>query len=69
VVKDGINFHLGKSFYRFDFYKVERAKTGANFIALYLKGSTVVRLFLFEEPAHQDSDIRKSIEEYFNAAG
>ncbi len=69
VVKDGINIIIGKSFYRFDFYKIDRVKMGANYIALFLKGSGVVRLLIFEEMTPRILGIKKSIENYFSVAG
>jgi len=69
VIKEGINFFIGKSFYRFDFYKIDRVKIGENYMALFLKGSSVVRLVLFDETESGIRSIITSIENYFSTAG
>lgn len=48
ISKGGVNFVINKKFYRFDFHRVEDIKHGSNYIALLLKNSDIVRLFLFE---------------------
>ncbi|TAL35576.1 MAG: hypothetical protein EPN93_09905 [Spirochaetes bacterium] len=68
VVKDGINFQIGKSMFRFDFYKIEKAKVGDNFIALFLRGGSTVRLLIFDENSPARIEVKKGIESYFSAA-
>ncbi len=63
-VRDGLNFHLGKAFYRFDFHRIERARSGENFLALKLKGGSSVRVFLFEKPTSYGDEIARSIQNY-----
>lgn len=48
ISKDGVNFSVNKKFYRFDYHRIEDIKHGSNYIALMLKNSNTVRLFLFE---------------------
>ncbi|HON77281.1 MAG TPA: hypothetical protein PK544_02225 [Spirochaetota bacterium] len=48
IVKDGINFKRLKNLYRFDFHRIRDIQGGDRFIAVYLKGSDIIRLFLFE---------------------
>jgi hypothetical protein len=60
LIKDGINFHIDKKFYRFDFYRIDDMILGNNFIALSLKGSNMVRLFLFEKESRLKNDIYKA---------
>jgi hypothetical protein len=67
IAKEGINFFVGKSFFRFDFYKIENAWAGKNFIAIFLKGSSVVRLFLFENDALEKNRIKKDLEKYLRS--
>jgi hypothetical protein len=63
VVKEGINFYIGRKLFRYDFFKVDRLKLGDNFIALQLRGSSVVRLILFEKTDFFNKGVRKDIEE------
>lgn len=48
VDRDGLSFYLGDSLYRFDFHRIFDVWGGDNFIALSLKGSGTVKLFLLE---------------------
>lgn len=43
---DGLNFFLGEKLYRFDFHKVYDIWSGKDYIALPLKGTSNVKLFL-----------------------
>lgn len=63
-VRDGLNFHLGKAFYRFDFHRIERARSSEKFLALKLKGGSSVRVFLFEKPTSYGDEIARSIQNY-----
>ena len=45
---DGINFYIDEKLYRFDFHSIHDLWSGNNFIALPLKGSGSVKLFLFD---------------------
>jgi len=58
---DGLNFFLGEKLYRFDFHKVYDIWSGDNYIALPLKGSSNVKLFLIENPR----DFPEKVEVYF----
>ncbi|MDY6935645.1 MAG: hypothetical protein SVZ03_15665 [Spirochaetota bacterium] len=58
---DGINFFIDKKFFRFDFHQIEDIKSGDSFIALFIKGSEVVRLFLFEEGMTFKHELEQSI--------
>jgi hypothetical protein len=46
---DGINFHVDGRLYRFDFHRIGKIYTGENYLAIPLKGSGAVRLFIFEK--------------------
>jgi hypothetical protein len=48
VIKDGINFKLLKNLYRFDFHRIRDIQSGDNYVAVVLKGSDIIRLFLIE---------------------
>ncbi len=48
VVGDGINFQMRKKLYRFEFYLLDKMVQGENYLALFLKGSTEPRLFIFK---------------------
>lgn len=58
VVKDGINFKLDKNLYRFDFHRIRDIQGGDNYIAVNLKGSHTVRLFLIENDDYKMKIIR-----------
>ena len=49
VNRDGINFNIEKEYFRFDFHRIEEVKSGSNFFSLFLRGSDIARLFLFEK--------------------
>jgi hypothetical protein len=57
MVKDGINFHLKKKLYRFDYYRIEKMNMGKNFLSVNIKGGDVTRLFIFENKSPLISDI------------
>jgi hypothetical protein len=69
LVKEGINFYIGKKFFRFDYHRIKDLKVGDNFIALFLKGSDVVRLFIFNEGAAVQSEIKRSYQDYLRRTG
>ncbi|MBN2160734.1 MAG: hypothetical protein JW807_15195 [Spirochaetes bacterium] len=48
VEKGGINFFLGKKLYRYDFTRLSGMKAGNKFLALFIDGSDVVKLFIVE---------------------
>ncbi len=68
VVKDGISFVVGKNLFRFDFYKVDKAKIGENFVALFLKGGSTVRLLIFDQNSPAWAEVKKGIESHFSAS-
>lgn len=59
LMKDGLNFNIERKFFRFDFHRIEDIKYGDNFFSLFLKGSDVVRLFLFENNNLIGNDLRQ----------
>ena len=59
--KDGLSFYHGDSLYRFDFHRIFDVWSGDNFIALPLKGSGAVKLFLLEK----GSGLPEKVENYF----
>jgi len=69
LAKEGINFYIGKKFFRFDYHRIKDLKVGDNFIALFLRGSDVVRLFIFHEGAAVQSEIKKSYQDYLRRTG
>ncbi len=64
AVRGGINLHIGKTFFRFDFYRLEDVKVGENYIALFMKGSSVVRLILFDEIDERFFEIKRDVENH-----
>ena len=68
-VRDGLNFHIGKTFYRFDFHRIERVRAGEHFLALKLKGATNVRIFLFDKPTSYADEIARSVGSYHDGTG
>lgn len=69
LAKDGINFYIGKKFFRFDYYRIRDLKIGERFIALFLKGSDVVRVFVFERDSGIQSDVKRSYQDYLRRTG
>lgn len=49
VEKGGISFFLGKKLYRYDFNRLSGMKAGDRYLALFIDGSDVVKLFIVEE--------------------
>jgi len=49
VAQQGINYHIEKKFFRFDFHRIQDLRFGDNYIALNIRGSSPVRLFLFQD--------------------
>ncbi len=49
VFQDGINLHVDKRLYRFDFNKIERVYAGKNYIVLILKNVDAARVILFRD--------------------
>ncbi|HQO02230.1 MAG TPA: hypothetical protein PLI62_08165 [Spirochaetota bacterium] len=62
VIKDGINFKLLKNLYRFDFHRIHDIQGSENYVAVLLKGSDIIRLFLVEN----DDYCLKIIRDYKN---
>ncbi len=69
LVKEGINFYVGKKFFRFDYYRIRDLKIGEKFIAVFLKGSDVVRVFIFDRISGIQSDIKLSYQDYLRRTG
>jgi len=46
VEGEGLNFYIGRKFYRYDFHIIREIKTGENFMAVFISGSDSVKLFL-----------------------
>jgi len=69
MASEGINFHTGKSFFRYDFRKVETLKIGRNYFVLFIQGSPAARLFLFDAETPFLHQVRKGLEIYLKDAG
>lgn len=69
IAGEGIHFRSGKRFFRFDYRKIENLKIGRNFFALFLKGGTAARLFLFDTESPFLHKIRRDIESYRKGTG
>jgi hypothetical protein len=69
LAKEGINFYVGKKFFRFDYYRIRDLKIGEKFIAVFLKGSNVVRVFIFDKISGIQSDIKRSYQDYLRRTG
>jgi hypothetical protein len=61
---DGINFRVGKKLYRFDFRRITDIKSGGNFIVLMMKGSSILKLFLFKKDNLLSERIKKVYNKY-----
>lgn len=48
VESGGITFYMGKKLYRYDFHRIRDIKAGTSHLALFLMGSTSVKLFIIE---------------------
>jgi hypothetical protein len=68
IASEGLIVRIGKAVHRFDFYKVRDYRIGDNYIALYLKGSRAVRLFLMDDNPDLRFEIQAAVEDYFRAA-
>lgn len=55
--KDNLNFHAGRKVYHYDFKKISDLKTGKNFIAAKIQGSSIVKLFIIQSNTHQIRDV------------
>ena len=64
VEKDGISFYLGDSLHRFDFHRIFDVWSGENYIALPLKGSGTVKLFLMDKGNGLPEKVEKYFQEY-----
>ncbi|HPS57670.1 MAG TPA: hypothetical protein PK514_06135 [Spirochaetota bacterium] len=64
VERDGLSFYLGDSLHRFDFHRIFDVWSGDNFIALPLKGSGTVKLFLMEKGSGLPEKVEKYFQEY-----
>ncbi|HNT11829.1 MAG TPA: hypothetical protein PKG59_13140 [Spirochaetota bacterium] len=62
--RDGVNFYIGKKFYRYDFYRIADLRAGSGYLALSLKDSDTVRLFIFERGGAIASEIIIRYNEY-----
>lgn len=69
LASEGINFHAGKSFFRYDFRKVETLKIGRNYFVLFIQGSPAARLFLFDAETPFLHQVRKGLEIYLKDGG
>mgnify|MGYP005840021499 CR=1 FL=1 len=69
IAAEGLILRAGKAVHRFDFYKIRDYKVGDNYIALYLRNSRSVRLFLVDENLEFRFEIQAAIEDYFRNAG
>lgn len=63
TAKEGINFYIEKKFFRYDYHRVHDLKYGDNYVALSLKGSSAVKLFLYDDERVK-TNINKSYQEY-----
>jgi hypothetical protein len=61
---DGVNFYLDEKLYRFDFHKVYDIWSGADYIALPLKGNSTVKLFLIENSPGFPDKVEADYKEY-----
>lgn len=62
--KDGLSFYTGGSLHRFDFHKIFDVWSGSNFVALPLKGSSTVKLFIIENGAGFPDLVEVYFQEY-----
>ncbi|HSV95531.1 MAG TPA: hypothetical protein VLM75_01210 [Spirochaetota bacterium] len=68
IASEGLIIRMGRATHRFDFYKVQDYRVGDNYIALYLKGSRAVRLFLVDGNPDLRFKIQAAVEDYFRGA-
>ncbi len=69
IAAEGLIVRAGRATHRFDFYKIRDYKLGDNYIALYLRNSRAVRLFLVGENPEFRFEIQAAVEDYFRNAG
>lgn len=69
IAAEGLIVRAGKATHRFDFYKMRDYKVGDNYIALYLRNSRSVRLFLVDGNPELRFEIQAAVEDYFRNAG
>ncbi len=62
--RDGLSFYLGEILHRFDFHRIFDVWSGDNFIALPMKGSGTVKLFLMEKGSGLPEKVEKYFQEY-----
>jgi len=62
VEKEGVSFYVDTKLHRLDFYKINRIKTGDNYLALFTGGGSV-KLFLFANNS-QILDFEEKFEDY-----
>jgi len=65
--EDGLSFYMDGRLYRIDFHKIEDLFAGDDYIALPLKGSDSVKLFLLEGNSDFPSQAFKNFQEYLKA--
>lgn len=53
----GINFHIDKKLYRFDFHRISELNRGHDYIALKLTGQKPVKLFIFKQDTSEKEKI------------
>ncbi len=68
IAAESLIIRIGKAVHRFDFYKVQDYRIGDNYIALYLKGSRAVRLFLVDANPDLRFTMQAAVEDYFRSA-
>ncbi|MCL1834273.1 MAG: hypothetical protein FWG49_07210 [Leptospirales bacterium] len=61
---DGINFYLDEKLYRFDLHRVYDIWCGENYVALPLKGSGIVKLFIIENSPDFPNKVEADFKEF-----
>lgn len=64
VVGDAIHFQMRKKLFRFEFYLIEKIVQGENYLAIFLKGSNEIRLFIFKRQSGLEKNIVREFEAY-----
>ncbi|MCX7678207.1 MAG: hypothetical protein N2316_03220 [Spirochaetes bacterium] len=64
VFSDAIHFQMRKKLFRFEFYLIEKIVQGDNYVAIFLKGSDEVRLFIFKRGSNVEKNIAREFVEY-----
>lgn len=67
VTDSSVNFTIENSSFRYDYHRIEGIKTGDNYIALFIKASDAVRLFIFENENRSGMDLKRSYNNYAKA--